>query len=70
VTALSFSPAGRVVASSSLDPTIRLWDAATGEPLATLFGHTADINQHAFRPDGGVLLSAGQDSTVRLWQLE
>ena len=39
VTSLAFSPDGRRLATGRDDKTARLWDAATGQPLATLAGH-------------------------------
>ena len=37
VTALSFSPNGRTLASGSEDGTVRIWDLQTGAWLGTLF---------------------------------
>ena len=34
-----FAPDGKTVATTSIDGTARLWDAASGKLLATLKGH-------------------------------
>jgi WD40 repeat protein len=45
---------------------MRLWDAATGAPLAVLEGHTGSVNG-ARALDGGRLLSWSDDKTLLLW---
>ena len=45
---------------------MRLWDAS-GQPLATLKGHTAPVTSAVFSPDGQRILTASDDNTARLW---
>jgi WD40 repeat protein len=65
----AYSPDGRMLATSSADRTVRLWDLATKRTLAILKGHTGTVRALAFSPDGKRLATAGEDRTVRLWDL-
>ena len=40
-------PDGRRVVSTSFDNTLKVWDVATGECLATLNGHSSQVRRAA-----------------------
>ena len=63
----SFSPDGTRVVTGSIDNTARVWDAATGEPLAELTGHTDWVFSASFSPDGTRIVTASMDKTARVW---
>ncbi len=67
--ALAYSPDGRLLAQAGEDKTITLRDAATGELVKTLTGHTDIVAGLAFAPDSQTLASASYDKTVRLWDI-
>ena len=69
LTALAISPDGRLLASGSgfEDPTIRIWDTATGRLLDRLDGHTGWVSDLSFTKDGQRLVSSASDQTIRLW---
>ncbi|PYQ64185.1 MAG: hypothetical protein DMF53_08055, partial [Acidobacteria bacterium] len=66
VQAASFSPDGTRVVTASYDQTARIWNAATGQPIATL-RHTAAVQAASFSPDGTRVVTASDDKTARVW---
>jgi uncharacterized caspase-like protein len=65
---LSFSPDGRMLASSSEDGTVKLWDVSKGEEARTLSGHTGTVYFAVFDSSGRFVVSGSEDGTVRLWE--
>jgi pSer/pThr/pTyr-binding forkhead associated (FHA) protein len=79
VTALAFSPIppnpliqgseGGILASGSVDRTIKIWNLITGQPIQAIVAHEMVVNALAFSPNGQILASGSSDNTVKLWDL-
>ncbi len=67
VLAVDVSPDHSLIASASLDKTIKLW-RTDGTLVATLKGHTAAVRAINFSSDGQILASASEDGTIKLWK--
>jgi eukaryotic-like serine/threonine-protein kinase len=71
VSALAFSPDGRVVASGDYGRTVRFWDSVTGKPAGVPLEQRGIVFSVAFSPDGGTLAVGTVDpaNEARLWNL-
>ncbi|MBW4427796.1 MAG: AAA-like domain-containing protein [Nostoc desertorum CM1-VF14] len=67
VMAVDVSPDSSLIASASVDKTIKLW-RRDGTLVATLKAHQGAVRSVAFSPDGRILASASEDGTIKLWQ--
>ena len=70
VYALAFSADSKMLASTSYDHMIYLWEPATGKQTKPLKEHTDSVFDLTFSPDGKWLASGGADRTVKLWNVE
>jgi len=62
------SPDGTRIVSGSIDKTMRVWDALSGnEVISPLHGHKGSVQSVAFSPDGTRIVSGSSDRTVRVW---
>jgi|GEM_PF-1657079 len=83
--AVAWHPDGKLVASASLDKSIKIWDATAGTIVkefkpgsdaapapgaARLPGHTDQVFTLAYTKDGKQLASGSSDRTVKLWNTE
>jgi WD40 repeat protein len=67
--AVDYSPDGTRLATAGTDGIAKVWDAATGEELLALAGHTYGLFSIAYSPDGRFLATGGgeEDPPVKVW---
>ncbi|KAK9666312.1 hypothetical protein RND81_14G176600 [Saponaria officinalis] len=64
---LMFSPTNAILASSSWDKTVRLWDVFEGKGSVETFQHVHDVLTVVYRPDGKQLASSTLDGLISFW---
>lgn len=65
----TISPDGRMVVSTSLDGTVRLWELATLRERRRLIGHKRYVSDAAFSSDGRLLAAASSEAPVYVWNV-
>lgn len=69
VTSVAFTPNGSLLASGSVDNTLRLWRYKEGLLLRTMHGHPFPVLAIDFSPLGTTLATGSTDGLVRIWEV-
>lgn len=65
---LDFSPDDSLLASGSLDNTVRIWNISNATCIAVLRGHSSLVKGVAWDPIGSFIASQSDDKTVIIWK--
>jgi WD40 repeat protein len=68
-TIVALSPNGAYLTASNTNNEIQIWDAATGQCLQSLQGHTSIVTAIAFSPDSQLIASSSRNHTVKIWHV-
>lgn len=69
VLAVEFSPDSNMIASGSVDNSLRLWRTDGFSLLRTMQGHPFPILDLVFSPDGAMLATGSTDGLLRMWRV-
>ena len=67
VSSLVFNPIQPVLASSSWDKTVKLWDVFETKSATMTLQHSADVLAVTYRPDGKQLAASSLDGHISIW---
>ena len=70
INAVCVAPNDKLVASCSMDKTIKLWSLPTLSPVMTLSGHKKGVWDISFSTLSSILLSCSGDQTLRVWNVK
>ena len=70
VSALAFARGDRYVVTAGEDWLVKVWDAASGRHVRTLYGHRGPVDYVSVEPSGEWVATGSWDGSVRVWELE
>ena len=70
VKSVALSADGKLLASGSIDNTIKLWDTSTLRIRHSLESHKHWVTSVALSSAGSILASGSMDNTVKLWDVD
>ena len=69
ISAMAFSPDGKILAAASEDGAIRLWEIPEQREIAKLASNLSPAEEMTFSPDGRVLAVVGYNNKIQLWNV-
>jgi WD40 repeat protein len=64
---VAWSPDSMQIVIGSFDNSVSLWNASSGEKLASFEGHKSAVKSVTWSPDGKRIASGSEDKTVNVW---
>jgi WD40 repeat protein len=69
ITAIAYSPDGKLLATGDRAGNVHLWDAVSGGVVLPLAEHKASVTSLTWRSDSQVLVSSGEDGLIVWWDV-
>ena len=66
INGVAYSPDGRYIATTSVDDTLRVWDASTGQVLQ-IDHDQSGVGNPTFSPDSRMVAESNDDNQIRVW---
>ena len=70
VSAVAFSPGGKLVVAGGEDGKARVWDARTGALVRIFAGHRDALTGVEFSADGSRIVTSSRDRDARVWNVD